>query len=88
MLGAAFLLFVAALGLCLRPAPSPDDLPLQHATGGFGLGPATAVDWSFFTYDARAESGCEAELWPIPGAPCYVPHHGAALADLPPLDRR
>lgn len=78
----------AGSAVCLLPWAPSDDAPWQRATGGIGLGPATAADWSFFTYDPRLESSCEAELGPIPGGPCYVPHHGASLADLPALDRR
>lgn len=87
MLALAPLSILLAFALCLLPAPPLDDLGLQRATGGVGLGPASAADWSFFSFDPRIESHCEAELWPIPGAPCYVPHHGAALFDLPPFNR-
>lgn len=75
MLALAALALAGAAFVCgLRSAP-PGDLPLQRASGGFGLGPAASADWSFHAFDPRIESGCEAELGPIPGGACPVPHH-------------
>lgn len=88
VLALSALAVLGATAVVLRgPAPS-DDLPFQRASGGLGLGPAAGADWSFFAFDPRVENACEAELGPIPGGPCYVPHHGAAVVDLPPLARR
>jgi hypothetical protein len=87
LLLAALAVLGAAVIASLAPPPS-DDLPFQRASGGLGLGPAVSADWSFFGFDPRLEGGCEAELGPIPGGPCYMPRHGTAVADLPPLDRR
>jgi hypothetical protein len=82
------LVLAAALLAALEPPRPADDLGFARATGGVGLGPAAAADWSFFAFDPRIESHCEAETWPIPGGHCYVPHHGAALWSLRPFDRR
>ena len=64
-----------------RPPPRA----FQRATGGIGLGASVSPAWSFFALDPRTQARCENEEWPLPGIPCPNPHHGASLADLPPL---
>lgn len=59
--------------------------PFQDAVGGLGLSASVGVAWSVFAFDARLQGSCENEEWPLPGAHCPNPHHGAALADRPPL---
>ncbi len=91
--GIALLLFVLALVvadgayLCLGQPDDLGDMTFQRATGGVGLSAAVSPAWSFFAIDPRTEPYCENELWPIPGAPCYSPYHGATVADLPPLEK-
>lgn len=83
------LLIVADLTfIVLGQPPSSVERPFQSATSGIGLSSAVSPAWSFFAFDPRTESTCENELWPIPGASCPNPYHGATLADLPPLDHR
>ncbi len=81
--GTGALVAGAAAGTAWPPATADD--AFQRATGGVGLGPSVSVAQGFFTFDARAESACENELWPIPGLPCPNPGHGTRVADLPPL---
>jgi hypothetical protein len=88
VLALAALVAAGAGAITVGDRPVAADMHLARATGGVGLGPAAAADWSFHAYDPRIEATCEAELWPVPGGPCYVPHHGATVADLPPLGRR
>ena len=64
----------------------PLDTSLQRVTGGIGLTASVSPAWSFFSVDPRCQRHCENELWPIPGATCFNPHHGAGVADVPPLD--
>ena len=66
--------------------PVPIERPFQRATCGIGLSSAVSPAWSFFGFDPRTESTCENELWPIPGASCPNPYHGATVVDFPPLD--
>ena len=77
-------LWIAALG---TPGASAPERPLQRVLGGVGLGASVSPTWSFFALDPRTQSRCENEEWPLPGIPCPNPHHGASLADLPPLPR-
>jgi hypothetical protein len=59
----------------------------QLATGGLGLGAAVSGAWSYRAFDARLESTCESELWPIPGLWCANPYHGASVVELPRMER-
>jgi len=80
------LVAASSAGLCFWRSPLPDDRTFQRVTGGIGLGAAASATWSFHLYDARTESSCENEMWPIPGGICFSPYHGATVADMSPLD--
>ncbi len=82
------LIFADLAYIVFGQPPTPVERPFQIATGGIGLSSAVSGAWSFFAFDPRTESTCENELWPIPGATCPNPYHGANVADLPPLDHR
>lgn len=60
------------------------DRSFARATGGLGLGVAMSPEWSLFDVDARFESECESELFPIPGLACPDPVHGSGIVTLPP----
>ncbi len=85
VLGLAALALVVGVALpVLDPGPALD-ARFQRASGGLGLGASSGAAWSFFAFDPRLAPSCEAELSPVPGGPCYVPHHGTAAVDLPAL---
>lgn len=82
----AVMLAIDGLWLWLGSASRPAHTGFQSATSGIGLTASLSPAWSFFSVDPRQEAYCENELWPIPGATCFNPHHGAGVADVPPLD--
>ena len=87
VLGLAALVLVLAVSLvALDPGPRADER-FQAACGGLGLGPSSGAAWTFFAFDPRVARSCEAELFPLPGAPCPVPHHGSAVIARPTLGR-
>lgn len=59
------------------------DVSFARVTCGAGSGSAMSPEWALFDVDARFQSSCEGELFPIPGLACPGPVHGAGVITLP-----